>query len=160
VDAGEDVRWHQIGHMQRNKLRRTVPLLACLQSADSTRLLAAADEEAARMERTLPVLIEVNVSRDPSKHGFAPEEVEPLLAELPSWPHLEVRGLMCMASLEGDLDTAARNFADLRELRDRLQPQCPPGVSLAELSMGMSRDYEAAIREGSTIVRIGSALFE
>jgi len=102
----------------------------------------------------------VNISGEESKHGLAPEAVEPLLAELPSFGHVEVRGLMCMAALEGGQDRARRDFAALRTLRDRLQGRYAPGVSLDELSMGMSGDYEVAIEEGATLVRIGSALFE
>jgi pyridoxal phosphate enzyme (YggS family) len=154
------IRWHMIGHLQRNKARRTLPLVAMLHSADSVELLEMADRFSAEAGRRLPVLLEVNVSGDVSKHGLAPSAIEPLLARLPQCANLEVRGLMCMASLEGDLDDARRDFASLRELRDRLTCQLPPGVSLADLSMGMSGDYEVAIEEGATIVRVGSALFE
>lgn len=152
--------WHMIGHMQRNKVRRTLPLIDMLQSADSRRLIKTLDEEAARVERKLPVLLEINVSGDATKSGLAPEEAEPLLAELPEFAHLEVCGLMCMASFEGGLAAARRDFAALRELRERLQTKCPASARLDELSMGMSGDYEVAIEEGATIVRIGSALFE
>jgi pyridoxal phosphate enzyme (YggS family) len=154
------LRWHMVGHLQRNKVRRTLPLVEMVQSADSPRLVAALDSAAAELSRRLPVLLEVNVSGDAAKHGFQPGEVERFLGELAGYEHVEVRGLMCMAGLEGDLDAARRDFAALRTLRDRLRPNCPPGVRLDELSMGMSGDFEAAIREGATIVRIGSALFE
>jgi hypothetical protein len=154
------IHWHMIGHLQRNKVRRTLPRVDMIQSADSRRLLDALAEEAARLERTVPVLLEVNTSGDETKSGLEPEEVEPLLGELPGKPHLEVRGLMCMASFTGGLEAARRDFAALRELRDRLRPNCPEGVRLDELSMGMSGDYEVAIEEGATIVRVGSALFE
>ena len=184
--AGLPVRWHLIGHLQRNKVRRTLPLLAMLHSVDSQRLLAAIDEESqgkgtevvAAMKPTppddlsrqpppspfrpgpLPVLLEVNISRETAKHGFAPDEIAPFLAHAAGYQHVSIRGLMGMASLEGGLDVARREFAALRELRDRLRADCPTGVTLDELSMGMSGDFEAAIEEGATIVRIGSALFE
>lgn len=151
------VRWHLIGHLQRNKVRRTLPLVSMAHSIDSPRLLAAIDEEATR---PIPVLLEVNVSGESAKHGFAPEQVEPFLAELASYRNIAVRGLMCMAGLEGGPDDARREFAALRQLRDRLRPHCPPNVTLDELSMGMSGDYEIAIEEGATLVRVGSALFE
>ncbi len=180
------VRWHMVGHLQRNKVRRTLPLVRMIHSVDSPRLLAAIDEEVGWDKRsavppmaantvvgprsacpTLPepfsplrVLLEVNVSGEAAKHGLRPEEIEPLLAELPGYRHVSVRGLMCMAGLEGGLDAARRDFAALRQLRDGLRPQCPPGVMLDELSMGMSGDFEVAIEEGATIVRVGSALFE
>ena len=96
----------------------------------------------------MPVLLEVNISREPAKHGFVPEEVELLLPQLIALPHIEIRGLMCMAGLEGGGDEARREFAAVRALRDRLQASCPATVRLDELSMGMSGDYEVAIEEG------------
>ena len=110
--------------------------------------------------RCIPVLLEVNTSGEEAKHGFAPDLVKPALPELAECKHVEVRGLMCMASLEGGLDRARRDFSALRELRDRLRVECPGPVRLDELSMGMSGDFEVAIEEGATMVRIGSALFE
>ena len=180
------IRWHMIGHLQRNKVRRTVPLVTLIHSVDSARLAAAVNEgretgdggrgsednyyaqhensfsasPAPRPSSPVPILLEINVSGEVAKTGFAPETIEPALAELAGYQNLAVRGLMCMASLEGDLDAARREFAALRELRDRLRGHCPPGITLDELSMGMSRDFEVAIEEGATIVRVGSALFE
>ncbi len=154
------IRWHMIGTLQRNKVRRTLPLVHTLQSADSPTLVEAVDRIAAELSLCVPVLLEVNVSGEGAKHGFDPAAVEPFLEELARLEHIEVRGLMCMAGLEGGAERARRDFAALRELRDRLRPSCPGRVSLDELSMGMSGDFEAAIEEGATIVRIGSALFE
>ena len=153
------IRWHMIGHVQRNKVRRTLPLTALLHSVDSRRLLAMINEESQSLPPTR-VLLEVNVSGESAKHGFAAADIEPLLAELPGYANVSVRGLMCMASLEGGATEARRDFAALRALRDKLRPACPPGVALDELSMGMSGDFEEAIEEGATIVRVGSALFE
>jgi pyridoxal phosphate enzyme (YggS family) len=154
------VRWHLVGHLQRNKVRRTLPLVSLVHSVDSQRLLAALDDEAAAADRRVAVLLEVNISGEAAKHGLPHEDVGPLLARAGEFPHVEVRGLMGMAGLSGGETEARREFARLRELRDRLQAGCPAGVSLEELSMGMSQDFEAAIGEGATIVRIGSALFE
>ena len=166
------VRWHLIGHLQRNKVRRTLPLVAMIHSIDSPQLLTAVEEEArggadipvcpdaAVFPGKLPVLLEVNVSGEAAKHGFSPAEIEPLLADLAGYRNVTVRGLMCMAALEGGPDVARRDFAVLCELRDRVCDGCPPGHALDELSMGMSGDFEQAIEEGATIVRIGSALFE
>lgn len=153
-----EVRWHLIGHLQRNKVARTLPLVTLVHSVDSERLLAALDKEAAAQSRRLPILLEVNISGDVSKHGFQPNEVEPALAEADQFVHLDIQGLMGMASLEGGTDVARHDFARLRELRDRLAAAI--GLPLHELSMGMSGDYEIAIEEGATIVRVGSALFE
>jgi len=160
VALGDSPRWHLIGHLQRNKVRRTLPLVSMIHSADSPRLIAAIDEAAAELGRRVPILLEVNTSGEPAKGGFEPAAIEPFLPELAGFRYVAVRGLMCMASLEGGLDAAHRDFAALRTLRDRLRANCPPEIALDELSMGMSGDYEAAIEEGATIVRIGSALFE
>ena len=156
--GGLPIRWHLIGHLQRNKVHRTLPLVTLIHSADSPRLVAALDEAAAGARTA--ILLEVNISGEPAKHGFAPDELEPFLPELAGYRNVEVRGLMCMAGLEGGLDDARREFAALRCLRDRLRANCPEGITLDELSMGMSGDYEVAIEEGATIVRVGSALFE
>ena len=153
------VRWHMVGHLQRNKVRRTLPLVGLLHSVDSLRLIEAIEADAESLDLNVSGLLEVNVSGDASKHGFAPAEMEGVLAQLASLRRLKVRGLMCMAALEGDADRAAREFALLRTLRDRLESKCPENVSLSELSMGMSGDFEIAIREGATMVRVGSALF-
>ena len=152
------VRWHLIGHLQRNKVRHTLPLVSLIHSVDSERLLAAIDNEGVNPPQR--VLLEVNTSGEAAKHGLAPDEVEPLLAAAPRFPHVAICGLMTMAALEGGPAVASGNFAALRELRDRLRAAAPDSVSLDELSMGMSGDFEVAIREDATIVRVGSALWE
>ena len=154
------IRWHMIGHMQRNKVDRTLPLAAMIHSVDSLRLAEAIDDAAGKLDRKVPILLEVNISREAAKHGFAPEEIEPFLPKLIDLTHIEVRGLMCMAGLEGGNEEARRDFANLRTLRDRLRAIGSASICLDELSMGMSGDYEIAIEEGATIVRVGSALFE
>jgi pyridoxal phosphate enzyme (YggS family) len=155
--TGQAIRWHLIGHLQRNKIRRTLPLVEMVQSVDSLRLITALDETAAALSRRVPILLEVNVSGDAQKHGFTPDEVQTVLEQMVEMDHLQPRGLMCMASLTGGTDVARRDFARLRELREALRPSAP---DLVELSMGMSHDFEAAIEEGATMVRVGSALFE
>jgi len=154
------IRWHLIGHLQRNKVRRTLPLVDMIQSIDSLDLAAAVARTAAELGRRVLVLLEVNVSGEAAKHGFAPGQIKPLLPEFANLEQIEIRGLMCMASLEGGLDAARRDFRALRELRDQLRVQCPEAIRLDELSMGMSGDFEVAIEEGATMVRVGSALFE
>jgi len=108
----------------------------------------------------MPILLEVNISGDDAKDGFSPDAVEPCFEELAQYRNVRVEGLMGMASFEGGLDAARRDFARLRELRDELRQRCPNEIAMQELSMGMSRDFEAAIEEGATIVRVGSALYE
>ncbi len=154
------IQWHLVGHLQRNKVARTLPLVQMIQSVDSLRLLEALNQQAAKLGRAIPVLLEVNISGEASKTGLPPQELEPILAQLPEFPYVQVQGLMTLAGLEGGAERARRDFAALRQLRDQLQPHCPEGVRLDELSMGMSSDFEAAIQEGATMVRIGAALFE
>lgn len=157
------IRWHLVGHLQRNKIRRTLPLVSLIHSVDSERLLAAIDEVHAQETTAAPpvnVLLEVNTSGESAKHGLAPGDVEPLLAAASRYPRVAVRGLMTMAALEGGAAVAARNFEALRELRDKLRRMAPNGAQLQELSMGMSGDFDIAVREGATMVRIGSLLWE
>jgi pyridoxal phosphate enzyme (YggS family) len=156
----QDARWHLVGHLQRNKVARTLPVAALIHSVDSGRLLEAIDAAADRDGRRVRVLLEVNCSGDATKHGVAPSALGTLLEVAGACRHVELCGLMTMAAREGDLAIARANFATLRELRDRFAVPRPSGGSLAELSMGMSRDLEAAVAEGATIVRVGSALFE
>jgi uncharacterized pyridoxal phosphate-containing UPF0001 family protein len=118
------------------------------------------NEESAALGRPCDVLLEVNLSGEPAKHGFAPGELTPQLPAIAALSHLRVRGLMGMAGLDTSRDEARRQFAALRQLREKLLANCPPAISLAELSMGMSGDFEEAIAEGATMVRVGSALFE
>ncbi|HWC89766.1 MAG TPA: YggS family pyridoxal phosphate-dependent enzyme [Pirellulales bacterium] len=158
--AGQPVRWHLVGHLQRNKLKRTLPLVWLVHSCDSLRLLAAIDAEAQELGIRPAVLLEVNISGDPAKHGFALDALTAAWDSVLDNQHVELRGLMAMAGVAGDLDLARRDFAALRMLRDRLQTAAGDRVRLDELSMGMSGDYELAVEEGSTLVRIGSALFE
>lgn len=158
--AGTGARWHLIGHLQRNKVRRTLPYLSLLQSLDSLALASAVSAEAQLLGRRLPVLLEVKIAADPAKHGFPPGALRQALNTLSELPGIDIRGLMTMASLEGGVDAARRDFAALRALRDALHTDSPDSVSLDELSMGMSGDYEIAIEAGATIVRVGSALFE
>ena len=154
------ITWHMIGHLQRNKVARTLPLVSLIHSVDSIRLAKTIDQQAAELGRTAEVLIEVNVSGDAAKHGFMAEELEARLIELAELRHLSVRGLMTMASREGGTDRARSDFASLRKLRDAVKPNLPAEIDLAYLSMGMSRDFEEAICEGATHIRVGSTLFD
>lgn len=155
-------RWHLIGRLQRNKVRRTLPLVALLHSLDSRRLLEEIVAEAALQSRAVEALVEVNLDGDPGRSGIAPDGVGALLDAAAGGP-VQIRGLMGMASAPtpggptGDDGTARRQFALLRALRDRLAADHP---GLRELSMGMSGDFGDAILEGATIIRIGSALWE
>ena len=154
------IRWHQIGHLQRNKVRRSLPFMHLFHAGDSMRLLREIDREAARLQVVQDVLLEVNVSGEEAKHGFMPDEMDLVLEGCADLSSLRVRGLMAMAGLHSGLDGAAAEFEALRSLKDRLEGSKPDNVELGELSMGMSRDYHIAIEHGATIVRVGSSLFE
>ncbi|MEI8214017.1 MAG: YggS family pyridoxal phosphate-dependent enzyme [Planctomycetota bacterium] len=156
------VRWHLIGHLQRNKCKRTLPLVHSIQSLDSWRL---AEQILADTQPTAPpvlAFLEINLTVDPSKTGVSPEEAESFLHRYLDHPtmrsKLMIGGLMGMSSLSADEDQTRREFAHLRELRDRWSTTL--GCDLPELSMGMSDDFEIAIEEGSTLIRVGSKLFQ
>jgi pyridoxal phosphate enzyme (YggS family) len=158
AEAVPDARWHLIGHLQRNKIDRTLPLVTCVHSVDSERLLEALDAFGRKREVPVPVLLEVNCSREESKGGFPPEAVPALSEKLSSLQGVAVRGLMTMAAYSDDPEAARPTFAELRKLRDDLATRS--GLALPDLSMGMSGDFEPAIEEGATFVRIGTTLFE
>jgi pyridoxal phosphate enzyme (YggS family) len=152
------LEWHFIGHLQTNKTREAVELFHTIQSVDSVRLARELDQCAERASRRLPVLLECNVSGESTKFGFKPDEITAALAELNSLPRLEIQGLMTMAPFFKDPQEARPTFRALRELRDQLQQR--HSIPLPELSMGMTNDFEAAIEEGATMVRIGTAIFQ
>ncbi|GIW92097.1 MAG: YggS family pyridoxal phosphate enzyme [Pirellulaceae bacterium] len=154
------VRWHLVGHLQRNKVRRTLPLCHLIHSVDTVRLLDELENEAQRLDLHPQVLLEVNVSGDPNKHGFAPHELPGVIDQASRWQRVHIAGLMTMAALGHVGQAAAADFARLRQLRDELKARVPVGHSLQELSMGMSGDFEEAIAEGATWIRIGSAIFD
>lgn len=150
-------RWHLIGHLQRNKIEKTVPLANLIHSVDSLRLLEALDEHGRLQGSPVSVLLEVNCSREEAKGGFRPEDVSTLGDKLASLQGVQIIGLMTMAALHADPEPSRPAFAELRELRGRLASDT--GLSLPHLSMGMSNDFEVAVEEGATLVRIGSTLF-
>lgn len=152
------VRWHLIGHLQRNKLDRTVPLVTLIHSVDSPRLHEALDAFGQARGTPIPILLEVNCSREEAKGGFAPADLLPLAGTLASRSGVSLRGLMTMAAYTADQGQVRATFAELRTLRDQLRQAT--GLPLPELSMGMSNDFEIAIEEGATLVRVGSTLFE
>lgn len=150
-----NVHWHLIGHLQRNKVKKVLPQAALIHSVDSIRLIDAIEKSATDQGLIANVLLEANVSGESAKHGFSPAEVAAALDHAQSLSAIKVTGLMCMAGLASDADNVRAEFARLRELRDQLGSK-----ELVHLSMGMSCDFEVAIEEGATLVRVGSTLFE
>lgn len=155
-----DAPWHLVGHLQRNKVARTLPLVRLIHSVDSQRLLQTINEEAAKANKVQEVLLELHLTDEVTKSGFTQEEWPRLPSFVVGLDHIKVTGLMGMAALNGTPNDARKTFVQLRELRDRWQPLFPAPHHLHHLSMGMTGDFEQAILEGATMVRIGSALFE
>lgn len=155
--VGGGLRWELIGHLQSNKARQAAELFERIQSVDRIKVLNALDRAAAEQGRRLSILLQINAGNDPAKFGAEPEEAPALLEQALRLPHLSVEGLMTIAPLSDDPAVARRTFSRLREIRDDLVQRFRH--PLPELSMGMSGDLDAAIAEGSTVVRVGSALF-
>ncbi|MGE5618650.1 MAG: YggS family pyridoxal phosphate-dependent enzyme [Sphingomonadaceae bacterium] len=158
VEGMDEVRWHMIGHLQSNKAKLAVQLSDIIQSVDSVRLAGLLDADAKAAGRRVPVLLQVDFTSLPQRAGFAPDELRTVVGELASLHHLRVQGLMTIAPLGLDRAGLRAVFRGLRLLRNELA-ECYPDVEWRELSMGMSDDFETAIEEGSTIVRIGRAIF-
>jgi pyridoxal phosphate enzyme (YggS family) len=158
ADLGASVRWHLIGHLQSNKVKKTLPLVRLIHSVDSLQLLRTLDESAAALSDPPGVCLQVNTSGEVSKHGWAPQQVLEDAEAIAGCRASPIVGLMTMAALGTTAETARPSFVRLRDLREELRRRT--GLPLAELSMGMSGDFEVAIEQGATLVRIGSALFE
>jgi pyridoxal phosphate enzyme (YggS family) len=151
------VRWELIGHLQSNKAKLAASHFARIQTVDSEKLIVVLDRAAGELGRKLPVLLQINAGQDPAKFGADPAGAPRLLELALTMPHLQVDGLMTIAPLSPDPAVARRTFARLRTLRDELAARS--GAPLRELSMGMSDDLDAALAEGSTMVRVGTALY-
>jgi PLP dependent protein len=156
----DGVEVHLVGHLQSNKAAKAARIFAAVDTVDSLRLLERLNEAAKQSARRLPVLLEIKLSNEEAKTGFDPsgEELQRTLECAPDLQHVQVRGLMTIAPLDENPETARNCFRGLRKLRDKLAPR-HLRIDMQELSMGMSDDFEIAIEEGSTLVRIGTALF-
>lgn len=151
------LKWHMIGHLQSNKCRDAVQLFHTIQSVDSLALAGELNKWAEKLSKRVPIFLEVNVAGESTKFGFKPSEVEAEILNINSLPRLEIHGLMTIAPYSQDPERARPYFKQLRDLRERCGELL--GAPLPHLSMGMSGDFETAIEEGATIVRIGTALF-
>ena len=156
-----DVRFHMIGHLQSNKAAKEAEIFHAVDSIDSAKLAQRLNEAAQKLDKTLDVLIEINVGGEAAKSGLGPDStvINAILSQAPEWKHLNIRGLMTVPPFTDDPEGARPYFRKLRELRDQLAARKLPSISLDTLSMGMSHDFEVAIEEGSTCVRIGTAIF-
>jgi pyridoxal phosphate enzyme (YggS family) len=156
----DDIEVHLIGHLQSNKAARAAAIFSGIDSVDSLRLLERLNDAAGKSNKQLPVLLEIKLSGEEAKTGFDPSspELQQTLERAPDLPSIRVDGLMTIPPFDGNPESARACFRRLRDLRDELSRR-HPGLNLRELSMGMSGDFEIAIEEGSTLVRIGTALF-
>jgi pyridoxal phosphate enzyme (YggS family) len=155
--VGKKARWHMIGHLQRNKVKRAVELFDMIETVDSARLAAEIERRCAQIDRVMPVLIEINSGREPQKAGVLPEEAEDLIREIAQFPHVQIEGLMTMGPRFGDPEDARPYFQETERLFNEFKS--PPNVEMNYLSMGMSNSYKVAIEEGANVVRIGTKIF-
>jgi len=152
-----NLRWHFVGHLQKNKIRHALPLFEMIHSVDSLGLAQDINRIAEEEGMHPRVLLEVNVAGEGSKFGFSPDKLRDEIEELLALPRLSILGLMTIPPLAGESEASRKYFVQLRELRDRLQTEFR--VDLAQLSMGMTQDFPVAIEEGATLVRVGTAIF-
>ena len=153
------VSWHFIGHLQSNKAKYAVRLFDLIHSVDSLKLARELDKQAARVDKIQPILVQVNISGEETKSGIAADETSAFISAIGRMKNLSVQGLMTMPPYFYQPEKVRPYFAALRELRDEIERRRIPNVSMTELSMGMTGDFEAAIQEGATLVRIGTAIF-
>lgn len=157
-----DIEWHLIGHLQRNKVRSIVPFISLIQSVDSFRLLSEINSEAMKISRVVDVLLQVHIAREETKFGFSREEINEMMAshEFTNMPFIRICGLMGMATFTSDYRQVEMEFHSLAQYFHELKANCfSSDPYFREISMGMSGDYKAAVKEGSTMIRIGTMLF-
>jgi hypothetical protein len=159
ANAPPKFRWHMIGHLQRNKIKTVLPLIQMIHSVDSLRLAEELDGQAAKLNRRISVLMQLNASEESGKFGVAVGAAVHLAEQIDSMPNLQMAGLMTMAPLEAPKSKIRHVFARTREVFEEMKWHKIGGTALRHLSMGMSNDFEEAIAEGATLVRIGTALF-
>jgi len=159
LNAYDGCAVHMIGHLQKNKVKQVVGAVDMIQSADSAELLTLIDKQAAKLSILQPVLLEVNIGGEASKSGVAPEDLPALLEHAAALPNLQVRGLMAIPPVEEKTGGNRAYFARMQQLFVDIRDKKYDNVLMAELSMGMSGDFEDAVREGATLVRVGSAIF-
>lgn len=152
-------RWHLIGQLQRNKVKYIAEFVHLIHSVDSEKLVAEIDKQARKHERVIDCLLQINISDEEQKSGLNEVEAKTLLMHMTEYPNVRIIGLMGMAEHTDDMEVVGAQFRRLREARDRFAMIRVPGVEIRELSMGMTHDYEVAIKEGATMLRIGSAVF-
>jgi pyridoxal phosphate enzyme (YggS family) len=157
--VGTKARWHFIGHLQTNKVKKAVEIFDLIETVDSIGLAREIDKRASAAGKTMPVLVEVNSGREEQKFGILPEDVEPLVREMAALRNLRVTGVMTMGPDEGNPEDSRPYFVETRRVWDALRLAAIPGVDIRYLSMGMTNSYRVAIEEGANLIRIGTAIF-
>lgn len=155
----EDIQWHIIGHLQRNKVKYIVDKVSMIHSVDSLRLAQTIEQEAAKHNVCVPVLLEVNVAQEESKFGLKMDEVLPLIETIADFPHIKVQGLMTIAPYVENAEDNRDFFRQLKKLSVDIEAKNINNVSMSVLSMGMTGDYQVAVQEGATMVRVGTGIF-
>jgi len=157
--VGRRVKWHFIGHLQRNKVKKAVEIFDMVETMDSLELAEEIEKRCAQRSRVMPVLIEINSGREPQKFGVLPEDTEELIKAIMGFDHVKIQGLMTMGPMFGDPEKARPYFVETKKLFNRIKALNLPGVEMNNLSMGMTNSYKVAIEEGANIVRIGTKIF-
>ena len=162
LSKNPQVRSHVIGHLQTNKAKDAIKVCSLIQSVDSLKLANEIEKQAAKLNKTAEILVQFNTAREEQKFGAQSEEALSLIESISQLPHLHVKGFMCMAPYTDDQGVIRKTFSELRNIRDRIAQRFVghPKIETGVLSMGMSGDYKIAIEEGSTMVRVGSAIFK
>ncbi len=153
------IHWHLVGHLQRNKVKRVLPMFDLIHSLDSIRLMEAIERHAASENQIVDVLVQVNTSGEISKYGVSPEDALELISRSTGCEHLRICGLMTIGPLKGGVQAARASFQLLRRIRDQVLAEDIEGVQMDYLSMGMTGDFEVAIEEGANMIRVGTAIF-
>ncbi len=155
-----DIRWHMIGHLQTNKVKYIAPFISLIHSVDRRKLLKVINTEAEKAERTIPCLLQFHIAEEESKFGLSYEEAVNILHDMSSFPHVRIDGVMGMATFTDDQNRVRKEFKNLKDIFNRLKTEFfPDKEAFKQISMGMSNDYQMAVEEGATIIRIGSAIF-
>ncbi len=157
--VGHRAKWHFIGHLQRNKVKKAVEIFDMIETVDSLELAREIEKRCGQQEKILPVLIEINSGKEPQKFGILPEDAEELISEISALKNIKIQGLMTMGPMFGNPENARPYFVETRKLFERLKGFNFPGVEMKHLSMGMTNSYRVAIEEGANIVRIGTKIF-
>jgi pyridoxal phosphate enzyme (YggS family) len=156
---GKKARWHFIGHLQTNKVRKAVPIFDMIETVDSLKLAAEIDNRCKQAQKTMSILIEINSGREAQKYGVLPEETEDLIKQIAPLANIKIMGLMTMGPFAGDPEDARPYFVETRKIFEKIKKQNIPQGEMKYLSMGMSNSYKVAIEEGANMVRLGTLLF-